>query len=133
MLFFVKFETNFIFNNFTIVVSFFVIKKYIFRFNFKISKFIENNLLIKCEMKNVDFFVKKIEKFQRHFYFELLWAQIKHIKQINIRRYFVFKFWINDKIILNFRFITTMRFNKFLSYKNFEFYIIKKVINNVVY
>ena len=26
-----------------------------------------------------------------------------------------------------------MRFNKFLNHKNFEFYIIKKIINNVVY
>ena len=35
--------------------------------------------------------------------------------------------------MLNFRFITTMRFNKFLNHKNFELYIIKKIINNVVY
>ena len=35
--------------------------------------------------------------------------------------------------MLNFRFITTMRLNKFLNHKNLEFYIIKKIINNVVY
>ena len=84
-------------------------------------------------MKNVDVFVKKIENFQQHFHFELIWTQIKQIKQINVRCHFVFKFRINNKIMLNFRFITTMRFNKFLNHKNLEFYIIKKIINNVVY
>ena len=133
MLFFVEFETNFVFNNFTIAASFLVIKKYIFRFNLKASKFIENNSSIKREMKNVDVFMKKIENFQQHFHFELIWTQIKQIKQINVRCHFVFKFRINNKIMLNFRFITTMRFNKFLNHKNLELYIIKKIINNVVY
>ena len=132
-MFFVKFETNFVFNNFTIVVSFLVIKKYIFRFDLKISKFIENNSLIKREMKNVDVFVKKIENFQQYFHFELIWTQIKQIKQINARRHLAFELRINDKVMLNSRFITTMRFNKFLNHKNLEFYIIKKIINNVVY
>ena len=133
LLFFAEFKANFVFNSFTTVVSFLVIKKYIFRFDLKVSKFIENSSSIKREIKNVDAFVKKIENFQQHFHFELIWTQVKQIKQINVRRHFVFEFRINDKIMLNFRFITTMRFNKFLNYKNFEFYIIKKIINNVVY
>ena len=133
LLFFAEFEANFVFNSFTIVVSFLVIKDYIFRFELKASKFIENNSSIKREMKNVDVFVKKIEDFQKYFHFELIWAQVKQIKQINARRHFAFELRINDKIMLNFRFITTMRLNKFLNHKNLEFYIINKIINNVVY
>ena len=84
-------------------------------------------------MKNVDAFVKKIEDFQEYFHSELIWAQAKQIKQVNARRHFVFELRINDKVMLNFRFITTMRFSKFLNHKNLELYIINKIINNVVY
>ena len=68
-LLFVEFETNSISNNSITIVSFLIIKKYISRFDLKFSLFIKFFLIIKQKIKNIDVFVKKIENFQKYFYF----------------------------------------------------------------
>ena len=103
------------------------------QFKFKFSLFIEENSATRRKMKNVDVFVKKIVDFQKYFCFELKWAQIKQKKYTNVHRYFVFELKINDKIMLNVRFIITIRFNKSLNHKNLDFYRIIKIIHNFAY
>ena len=84
-------------------------------------------------MRNVDVFVKKIVDFQKYFRFELKWTYIKQKKYANIYPHFAFELKINNKVMLNVWFIITMRFNKSLNHKNFNFYRIIKIIHNSVY
>ena len=132
-LFFVEFEINFVFNNFIIMISFLITKNYIFRSNFETFQSIKKSSTTRKKMKNVDVFVKKIEKLQKYFRSKLLWTQIKQKKQINARRHFAREFRVNDKIMLNVKFIKTIRFNKFLNYKNLDSYKIIEIINNCAY
>ena len=132
-MFFAKFEINFVSNSSIIVVSFLIIKNYISQFEFEFSLFIEKNSAIRREIKNVDVFVKKIVDFQKYFRFKLKWTQIKQKKYANVYRYLAFELKVNNKIMLNARFIIIMRFSKLLNYKNFDFYRIIKVIYNSTY
>ena len=133
MLSFAEFEANFALSSSTTVAPFLAIKEYIPRSGLKVPKSIEGSSSAKREMKNADAFVKKIENLQQHLHFELIWAQAKQVEQANARRHPAFELRVGDKVMLDFRFITTMRPSKSLDHKNLGSYIIKKVINNAVY
>ena len=133
LLSFVEFEVNSASSSFTTVASFLAIKEYISRFDLKPLMSIKDTPTAKREMKNADAFVKKIQNFQKYLRSQLIWFRIKQKKQVNARRHSAIELKIENKVMLNRRFIETMRFNKSLNWKNLEPYSIKKVINNIAY
>ena len=84
-------------------------------------------------MKDADAFVKKIEDLQEYLHSQLIWAQAKQEEQANAHRHSAPAFKVGDKVMLDRRFITTMRPNKSLNYKNLGPHQIKKAINNSAY
>ena len=94
---------------------------------------IEGTPTAKREMKNADAFVKKIQDLQEYLRSQLIWSRAKQEEQANARRHPAIELKIGDKVMLNRRFIETMRPNKSLNWKNLGPYSIKKVINNTAY
>ena len=54
-------------------------------------------------------------------------------KQANRNKHSTLKFRVKNKIMLNAKYIKTMRLNNFLNHKNLDFYKITRAINNIVY
>ena len=130
---FVEFEINFVSSSFTTIISFLIIKNYISRSKLKFANFIEKISNAQRQMKIVDEFVKKMIDFQKFLRAKLIWTQTKQKKQINKNRHSIFELKIKNKIMFDVRYIQIMRFNKSLNHKNLNFYVIKKIIHNIVY
>ena len=84
-------------------------------------------------MRNVDAFIQKMKTLRNYFRDELKWFWIKMKKQINRDKHSISKFRVENKIILNVKYIKTIKSNIFLNYKNLNLYKITRVINNNVY
>ena len=129
----VEFEVNFVVSNFTDMIFFLTIKKYFSKSDLKFLMLIIDNAIQKRKMKDVDKFIQHQEKLREFLRNELIWAQIKQKKQINKRRHATSKIKVEDKIMFDSRFISTIKFNRELNYKNLELYEIIRAINNFVY
>ena len=57
--------------------------------------------------------------------------QIK--KQMNKNHQFAFEFHVKNSMIFDIKFQITIRSNKNLNYKNLNFFIVKRIIDNCVY
>ena len=84
-------------------------------------------------MRNVDTFIEKIKTLRSYFRDELKWSQTKMKKQTNRNKYSTSKFRVENKVMLNAKYIKTMRSNNSLNHKNLDLYKITRAINNIVY
>ena len=85
---------------------------------------------IKRDMRKVDKFVEKLNTLKKYLRNELKWVQVKQTKYVNRTRHSVSKFKINDKVMLDKRYIEITKSNHALNFKNLNFYKIIDVIDN---
>ena len=114
----VEFETNSIKKNISRIESFLTIKSYISRFELKFSQLINEFSHERRDMRNIDAFIQKMKTLRNYLRDELKWFQIKMKKQINQNKHSISKFQVKNKIMLNVKYIKTMKSNIFLNYKN---------------
>lgn len=84
-------------------------------------------------MRNVDAFIQKMKTLRSYLRDELKWSQVKMKKQANRDRHSISKFRVGDKVMLDARYIKTVRPNNFLDYKNLDLYKITRAMNNSAY
>jgi hypothetical protein len=83
--------------------------------------------------KNAEELVLKMKTVHKYLKFEICIAQARHKKYANRKRKLAYKFYISQKVWLNFRNIKTARLQKKLDWKNFEPWPIIKVISPYAY
>lgn len=85
------------------------------------------------EIRNADAFIKKLEALRVYLRDELKWSQAKMEEQANRDRHPAPEFRVGDKVMLDARYIKTVRPNNSLDYKNLGPYEITRAINNSAY
>ena len=132
-LFITKFETNSVKNSFITLKSFLTTKRYLFRSNLESSESITKTTFQRKEMRNVDKFIEKLETIKIYLRKKFKWAQARQKNQTNRRKRSAIEFKLENKVMLNFRFLKIMRFNRNLNYKNLKSFTINRIINNSAY
>ena len=129
----IEFEINSTKSSLTNVESFLTTKKYFSRLNLESSKSIIDTTTQKKNMKNVDKLIEKLKIIKVFLRNELKWAQTQQKHQANRRKQSTTKFRVDDKIMLNFKFLKTLKSNNELNYKNLNSFTINRMINNNAY
>ena len=130
---FAEFEANSAPSSSTTIAPFLATKGYIPRSGLEPPLAMEGTPAAKREMKDADDFVKKMDNLREYLRSELVWARAKQEEQANNRRHPAPELRVGDKVMLDARFIHTMRSNKSLDHKNLGPYQIIEVINNCAY
>ena len=129
----VEFEVNFVINSSTDMTLFLATKEYLSKSDLKSLTLITDNVIQKREMKDVDKFIQHQEKLREFLRNELIWTQVKQEEQINKRRHVVSELRMRNKVMLDSRYISIIRSNRELNYKNLDSFEIVRAINNSVY
>ena len=130
---FAEFEANSAPSSSTTVAPFLATKGYIPRSGLEPAGPIEGTPSAQRQMEAADEFVKKMADLQEFLRAELIWAQAKQEEQANRGRHPAPELKVGDKVMLDARYIQTMRPNKSLDHKNLGPYVIKRVIHNTAY
>ena len=85
---------------------------------------------MKRDIRKIDKFVEKLNTLREYFRNELKWIQVKQTKYVNRTRHSISKFKINDKVMLDKRYIEIIKSNHSLNFKNLDLYKIIDVIDN---
>ena len=128
-----EFEINFVKSSSSGVELFLTTKEYLSRSGLELLTSIMSNSTQRKKMKDVDDFIAHNEIIRQYLRDELKWSQTKMKKQINKNRLSASKLKINDMMMLNSRYLKTIRSNRDLDYRNLDSFKIIRVINNNVY
>lgn len=112
---------------------FLAIKGYLPKSGLKHLTPITGNAIQRREMKNADRFIQHQEKLREFLRNELIWARAKQEDQANKRRHAASELRVGNKVMLDSRYISTIRPNRGLDYKNLGSFEIIRAINNSVY
>ena len=124
-----EFEANSAKSSSTGIEPFLATKGYLPRSGLELPEPLEGTPTQKREMKDADKLIEKLEEIRLYLREELKWAQALMEEQANQRRHPAPEFRVGDKVMLDARYLRTLRPNKGLDYKNLGPFKISKIIN----
>ena len=128
-----EFEANSAISSSTGMALFLATKGYLPKSGLESLTPITGNVTQKREMKDADKFIQHQEKLREFLRNELVWAQVKQEEQVNKRRHAASELRVGDKVMLDSRYISIIRPNRGLDYKNLGPFEVVRAINNSAY
>lgn len=129
----VEFEANSAKSSSTTMKPFLTTKGYLPRSGLELPEPIIGTAPQRKERKDADKLTEKLESIRVYLREKLKWAQARQEEQANRNRRPATEFRLSDKVMLNSRYLKTIRPNRGLNYKNLEPFTINRVINTNVY
>ena len=128
-----EFEANSAKSSSTNVEPFLATKGYLPRSGLEPPEPITGTATQRRDMRDADKLIEKLETIRVFLRDELKWAQAQQEHQANRRRQPATEFRVDDKVMLDSRFLKTLRPNSGLDYKNLGPFTINRVISNSAY